>query len=357
MPTATSSRPARDRMATPFQAGSPCAATAYPRASSSACSSSAKASSASLVSCRQTTSGRRWSSQGNSRGSRCLTEFTFQVAIRTALTVSAGRPGPAKPSVRVEDDGVLAPRRALVVLAARRPLGQIQRRGQHVLVRDRLEDVTDAVEPGAALVVGLDRVPGRLEGVRVQEHLVLGARVVDPALARLQVHRAELPAPQRVLRALLEAPLLLGVADRDPVLAQLDAVAHQHPLELWAGAQELAVLLVGAEAHHVLDAGAVVPGAVEEDELSGRRQVRDVALEVPLRALAVRRRAERHDSGAAGVQRLEDALDRAALARGVAPLEDQHDALAGLLDPVLQLHQLEMQPGDLFLIGLPGELP
>ena len=41
------------------------------------------ASSASFVSWRQTTSGLRSSSHGSSRGTRCLTEFTFQVAIRT----------------------------------------------------------------------------------------------------------------------------------------------------------------------------------------------------------------------------------------------------------------------------------
>ena len=46
------------------------------------------ASSASLVSCRQTTSGWRSSSQGSSRGIRCLTEFTFQVATRTRRTVA-----------------------------------------------------------------------------------------------------------------------------------------------------------------------------------------------------------------------------------------------------------------------------
>ena len=49
---------------------------------------SANASSASFVSCRQTTSGRRSSSQGSSRGRRCLTELTFQVAIRTDPTVA-----------------------------------------------------------------------------------------------------------------------------------------------------------------------------------------------------------------------------------------------------------------------------
>ena len=51
-------------------------------AASSSSSSSANASSASLVSCRQTTSGLRSSSHGSSRGSRCLTELTFQVASR-----------------------------------------------------------------------------------------------------------------------------------------------------------------------------------------------------------------------------------------------------------------------------------
>ena len=133
-------------------------------------------------------------------------------------------------------------------------------------------------------------------GVSVcSEHLVLGRENSTQRVARLEVHRAQLPAPQRILRALLEAPLLLGVADREPVLEQDDPVAHEHALELRARAQELAVLLVGAEAHHVLDAGAVVPGAVEQHDLAGRRQVGDVALEVPLRPLALGRRAERDD--------------------------------------------------------------
>ena len=43
----------------------------------------------SLVSCRHTTSGRRSSSHGSSRGTRCLTELTFQVASRTGHTVPA----------------------------------------------------------------------------------------------------------------------------------------------------------------------------------------------------------------------------------------------------------------------------
>jgi hypothetical protein len=84
--------------------------------------------------------------------------------------------------------------------------------------------------------------------------------------------------------------------------------------------------------------------------------MRRVALEVPLRLLAVRRRPEGYDGRAARVQRLEDALDRAALAGGIAPLEEQHHALARLLDPILELDQLEVQPGELLLVFLALEL-
>ena len=109
---------------------------------------------------------------------------------------------------------------------------------------------------------------------------------------------------------------------------------------------------LGAEAHHPLDAGAVVPGAVEQDDLAGRRQVRDVALEVPLRLLALGRRAgsatTRHD---ARVRALGDALDDAALAGRVAALEDHDDLQALRLDVLLHDHELALE-----LAQLPVEL-
>ena len=80
-----------------------------------------------------------------------------------------------------------------------------------------------------------------------------------------------------------------------------------------------------AEAHHPLDAGAVVPAAVEQHDLAGRRQVRDVALEVPLRALALVRRRQRDDAADARIEALRDALDDAALAGRIAALEDHDD--------------------------------
>ena len=134
------------------------------------------------------------------------------------------------------------------------------------------------------------------------------------------------------------------------------ARAHQHALELRAGAHELLVLLLGAEAHHPLDAGAVVPGAVEQDDLAGGGQVGDVALEVPLRLLALGRRGKRDDAADARVRPLGDALDHAALAGGVTPLEDHDDLQPVGLDVLLHDHELALEPSQLLVELLARQL-
>jgi hypothetical protein len=68
-----------------------------------------------------------------------------------------------------------------------------------------------------------------------------------------------------------------------------------------------------------------------------------VPLEIPLGALALGRLFQRHDGRAARVQVLGKTLDRAAFSRGVPALEDDHDLLAGVLDPVLELDQFDLQ--------------
>ena len=100
---------------------------------------------------------------------------------------------------------------------------------------------------------------------------------------------------------------------------------------------------LAAEAHDPLDAGAVVPAPVEQHDLAGGRQVGHVTLEVPLGALALGRRRQRHGAADARVEPLGHALDHAALAGGVATLE-QHDHLELAGDhPVLQLDELALQ--------------
>src|ERR1700733_7157910 len=236
---------------------------------------------------------------------------------------------------------------------------QIDRGRRHVLVVDLREQVRDAVQPCAALVIGLHDPPrGRLD-VGVTEHLVLGPGVLDPAGARLEVHRAQLPAAHRIVDARLEAAVLLRVGDREPVLDELDPRARQHVLEVGTRAHELLVLALGAEAHHPFDAGAVVPGSVEQHHLTSGREVLDVALEVPLASLALGRRRQRDDAAHPRVRALGDALDHAALPRGVAPLED-HDDLQSLGAHVLlhdhelalELQQLLLEPDAVQLLAL-----
>src|SRR5580698_10759467 len=109
--------------------------------------------------------------------------------------------------------------------------------------------------------------------MRALQHGLLGARVVLPAAPRLKVHGTEFPLLEWIMDPAQEPHVLLLIADREPVLDEADAGAHQHAFELRYRAVELLVLLGRAEPHDVLDAGAVVPAAVEADDFPGRRQV------------------------------------------------------------------------------------
>src|SRR5262249_52242078 len=82
--------------------------------------------------------------------------------------------------------------------------------------------------------------------------------------------------------------------------------------------------------------------AVENHDLAGGWEALDVALHVHLRFLAVGRRGQRHHAEHARTHPLGKRLDGAALAGGIAALEDDDDALAALLDPRLQMAELDL---------------
>ena len=89
---------------------------------------------------------------------------------------------------------------------------------------------------------------------------------------------------------------------------------------------------------NVLHPGPVVPTSVEQHEFTGRRQVGDVTLEVPLRALAVGRGGEGNDADLPRVQAFGDGIHGAALARRVSPFEQHHHAPPGVAQPVSQIY-------------------
>ena len=94
---------------------------------------------------------------------------------------------------------------------------------------------------------------------------------------------------------------------------------------------------VGAEPHDVLDAGAVVPAAVEDHHLAGGGEVLHVPLKVHLRLFPVRRRREGHHPEHARADALGQRLDGAAFPCPVAPLQHDDDAHALFFDPRLQV--------------------
>ena len=126
------------------------------------------------------------------------------------------------------------------------------------------------------------------------------------------------------------------------------------PSNSGACSTKTSVLVVGAEPHHPLDSGPVVPRPVEQNDLARRGQVLDVALEVPFPVLALARFLQSYHRRAPGVQVLGEAFDRPALASRVSSFEEDDDALARVLDPVLQLQQLDLElPFDHLVVG-PG---
>ena len=79
------------------------------------------------------------------------------------------------------------------------------------------------------------------------------------------------------------------------------------------------IFFLRAEAHDALNAGAIIPTSVEENDLTGRGQFGNIPLEVPLPALPLGRSGEGDDTADAGVQRICNALDDATLARCIPP--------------------------------------
>src|SRR5664279_1557452 len=117
----------------------------------------------------------------------------------------------------------------------------------------------DAVQMSALFHVALDLIPARLWDVRVFEHQVFDLRVFDPALARFEIHFAELPAASWVFGAALKTAFLLSVAHGKIILHEDNAGTNQHSLEFGTGLEKLPVFAVAAKPHHPFHASAVVP--------------------------------------------------------------------------------------------------
>src|SRR5262245_133667 len=178
-------------------------------------------------------------------------------------------------------------RRPIVVGTLHRARGQLHLLARCFLVGDQAEQVTDAVETGAPLVIRGQDVPGGELRVGGLKHDVARLRICEPFASRAQVRRAQLPLAQRIRDAGAEAALLLLLAHLKPELDEQDAIVNNISFELGANFKEAPVLRRRTEAHHVLDSSPVIPAAVEDHDFTGRWEVLNVALHVKLGLFAV----------------------------------------------------------------------
>src|SRR6516164_6222521 len=284
---------------------------------------------------------------------RAVHSMTARMTPTVSLPGMAAPVSPTRrPSVFLRHERPALEDRLVVVLPVCRSLGQLDLLPGHFLVRNQAEEVRDAVQAGTPLVVRADDVPRRVLGVRRLQHHVPRAGVGIPPRVRPEVHRAQLPLAERIVDARPEAPLLLLLTDLQPELDQDDARLDDVALELGAVLDEVPVLVLRAELHYILDAGPVVPAAVEDDDFAGRREVLEVALHVQLGLLPVRRGRQGHEAEHARAHPLRDGLNGPALARGVAPLEHDDHAQPLVDNPVLKPAQLGLQLPQFLLVLL-----
>src|SRR6266496_1962822 len=126
------------------------------------------------------------------------------------------------------------------------------------------------------------------------------ARFLSFESMRYHIHRAEFPDLPAIINPCLEAAVLLFLAHFQPVFDQDNAILNDEMLSNGGILEEFLVLLVGAEAHHMLDARPIIPTAVEDDDFACCGKMSHIALEVHLRFLALCWLGERHHPKDAG---------------------------------------------------------
>src|ERR1700730_13751372 len=101
------------------------------------------------------------------------------------------------------------------------------------------------------------------------QHHVASPRVVVPTPIGFDIHWAQFPVPKRVVDSSRKSSVLLLHPDVEPQLDQYYAGLDDVLFDLRAQIQKPPMLSGAAKSHDVLDAGAVIPTAIEYDDLAG----------------------------------------------------------------------------------------
>src|SRR5690349_1885232 len=97
------------------------------------------------------------------------------------------------------------------------------------------------------------------------------------------------------------------------------------------------MLLIGAKAHYRFYASSIVPAAIEDNDLAGRRKMLNVTLDIQLGLFPLGGRRQRDDAKDTRAHPFGDRLYCSSLPSGVTAFEDHNHAQALVLDPFLKL--------------------
>ncbi|MNL21867.1 hypothetical protein D3C87_1431800 [compost metagenome] len=188
------------------------------------------------------------------------------------------------------------------------------------------------------------------------QHFVAFFGILIPLRQRGDIHRRELPDLQRIMASVVKALQLHFLADIEPELEEMHAIFHQQLFKPRRRPHEAVILRRRAEPHDRLDHGAVIPGTVIKNDLALGREMRCIALVIPLPRLGLRRFGQSDDPRRTWIEISADRKDRAALAGRVPAFEQRHHPLARRLHPELHLDQFDLQLLKLLFVFVPVKL-
>ena len=191
------------------------------------------------------------------------------------------------------------------------------------------------------LGVGGNHDPRSMGQRAARDRILVRLGEVAPLVALLPVLDVDLPGRYRILFPLEETLLLLVLRDVEEVLEDDAAVLCEQRFE---GVDRVVARLPDRLLHQLVhpdDQDVLVMGPVEDGELPLPRRYPVDAPEEVMLSLLGRGHAEGHHLDASGIEPAHDMLDGAVLPRGIAPLQDEQDAVC-LRAPqqVLELEKL-----------------
>lgn len=228
--------------------------------------------------------------------------------------------------------------------------GKFEFCARHFLVGKKLQKIMNAVEAGAFFIVGTQNIPGSPIGVGRFQHRVARAGVFKPLGAGGQIRRAQFPLAEGIGDARFEAALLFGVAHFQPEFDERDVAPDDVFFDFRTAFQEKFVLVLRAKAHHVLDAGAIIPAAIENNDFTRRGKMRHVTLQINLSLFTVGRCWQRDNAKDARADAFSDGADGAALACTVAAFKENDDAEAFVFYPFLKFAEFGLKASQFLFI-------